>query len=170
MLKLSLLLTVAVCSFAQAQVVFQPPQYEYGTGNDRYYYGGSDPAIFLKAERTAAARQIRNVPDSKPQIYSDAIPMEPNAAVYGVNASDARDQAYKAVPNYFRKGDLAGRVQTDGSVVVPPTAGGEIVIIKPAVKAVAPATRKSGVIIIIPTTRPSTPVAAKPDPTAKRPA
>jgi hypothetical protein len=149
MLKLSLLLSVALCSFAQAQVIFQPVQYQYGSGNDTYYYGGSDPAVFAKAERTAAARQIRGVADTKPQVYSDAVPHQPNAAVYGVTAADARNQAYAAMPNYFRKGDLVGHPQADGSIVVPPTAGGEIVIPKPAAKPLAPATKR-GVIIIIP--------------------
>jgi hypothetical protein len=158
MLKLSLLLTVAVCSLAQAQVIFQPVQFQYGSGNDTYYYGGSDPAVFAKAERTAAARQIRGVADTKPQIYSDAIPHQPNAAVYGVTAADARNQAYASVPNYFRKGDLVGHPQADGSVVVPPTAGGETVIVRPAARALAPTTRP-GVIIIIPKAAPVTPKA-----------
>jgi hypothetical protein len=157
MLKLSLLLSVVVCSFAQAQVIFQPVQFQYGSGNDMYYYGGSDPAVFAKAERTAAARQIRGVADSKPQVYSDAVPHQPNASVYGVTVADARNQAYAGMPNYFRKGDLVGHLQADGSIVVPPTAGGEIVIVKPA-KALAPTTKK-GVIIIIPKSAPDKRVA-----------
>ena len=158
MLKLSLLLSVAVCSLAHAQVIYQPVQFQYGSGNDTYYYGGSDPAVFAKAERTAAARQIRNVPDSKPQVYSDALPHQPNATVYGVTAADARNQAYASVPNYYRKGDLVGERQPDGSIVVPATGGSETAAVKPVAKPLAPTTRP-GVIIIIPKNTPATPKA-----------
>jgi hypothetical protein len=159
MLKASLLLTVVLGSLAQAQVVYTPVQHEYGTGNDRYYYGGSDPRVHERAARDAAARAVRGVANSLPQVYSDALPHQPNAAVYGVNASDARNQAYDSVPRYFRKRDMVGRVEVDGSITVPPTAP-QVIDAKPVMKPVASPTTKPGVIIIIPKAKPSTPVAS----------
>jgi hypothetical protein len=158
MLKLSLLLTVAIASLAQSQTIYLPPQYEYGSGIDRYYYGGSDPRIFARAERDMAARRLSGVADSLPMVYSDALPTHPNAYYYGVTASDARDQAYNAMPRYFRMRDLVGHVEADGSVTVPASGAGETVI-KPYAKPAA-TTRKSGVIIIIPKAKPMTPVAS----------
>jgi hypothetical protein len=159
MLKLSLLLTVVLGSVAQAQVTYAPVQYEYGTGADRYYYGGTDVRVHERAERAAAARAISGVNDSKPQVYSDALPYQPNAAVYGVTPSDARNDAYNATPRYFRKRDLVGRVEADGSITVAPNTP-QVIGVKPMTKPLATPTTKPGVIIIIPKSKPSTPVAS----------
>ena len=32
---------------AGAQTIYAPVQYQYGEGEHRYYYGGSDPAVFI---------------------------------------------------------------------------------------------------------------------------
>ena len=159
MLKATLLLTVVLGSAAHAQVVYTPVQHEYGSGADRYYYGGSDVRVHDRAARDAAARAISGVADSKPQVYSDALPHQPNAAVYGVTPSDARNEAYNAVPRYFRKGDLIGTVNKDGSITVPPAAP-QVIGHKPVMKPLSTPTTKPGVIIIIPKAKPSTPVAS----------
>lgn len=159
MLKASLFLTVVLGSIAQAQVVYTPVQHEYGTGNDRYYYGGSDARVHERAAADAAARAVRGVANSLPQVYSDALPHQPNAAVYGVNASDARNDANNAVPRYFRKRDLIGKVESDGSITVSPTAP-QAFGNKPVMKPVGTPTTKPGVIIIIPKAKPSNPVAS----------
>lgn len=153
MLKAALLFTVVLGSAATAQVVYTPVEYQYGTGNDRYYYGGSDPRVHERAARAAAARAIRGVANTLPQVYSDALPFQPNAAVYGVTASDARDQAYASVPRYFRKKDLVGKVEADGSITVPATA--PQAVSTPVTRPAATPTTKPGVIIIIPKSKPA---------------
>src|SRR5688500_13710051 len=43
---------------ASAQTIYEPVQYQYGDQEGRFYYGGSDPAVFDLAERTGC-RYIR---------------------------------------------------------------------------------------------------------------
>jgi len=148
MLKVFVLAIVSlVVSNASAGVMYLPVQYEYGVGNNKYYYGGSDPAVFARAERANRAAAITRSPDRinlPARTYSDDLPYQPNAAVYGFSANDARLAAYQAVPRYFRMTNVptVGRIDSDEVRVNPPASRGTIEI-KPYIRPTAdPATRR----------------------------
>ena len=123
-------------SYAGAQTIYAPVQYQYGSGEHRYYYGGSDPAVIYRAERQ---RRLDEMSDHSygsqryndaylhfrligqlDRVYSDVVPYM-NARVYGYLPQDAANDANANVPLYFRKANLmrASVVQPDGSRVVP---------------------------------------------------
>lgn len=148
---------VAVClaPAAFAQVIYLPVQYQYG-GQHKYYYGGSDPHIFARAERDAALLAFRPVSGALPRIYSDLFPYH-NAYLFGFRASDAYNEAMRNLPRYFTKADLLdSAVEVDGALVVPPApprlAPWAAYPAAPVAPAASPAPRKErkGVIIIIP--------------------
>ena len=105
-------------SSSHAQVIYEPVRYQYGP-QPCYYYGGSDPRVFDRAERTRAldlrinryglnGRAVirRNSFGGRfPFVYSDAVPYA-NASIYGYSATDARNDAYLKVPRYYRMRDL----------------------------------------------------------------
>ena len=121
-----------VASSASAQVFYEPVQYQYGDAM-KYYYGGNNPHMFAYAERVACRNGYpSSMLNSYTSLYytvgqigerklvlSDCMPYR-NAAVFGYDANDARNEAYANVPRYFRKGDLlnAAVVAADGSLVV----------------------------------------------------
>jgi hypothetical protein len=119
-----------------AQTIYAPVQYQHGEGRHRYFYGGSDPAMFDMAERRRALDELSDHPYTSDRyndaylhyrligqldrVYSDVAPHR-NARIYGYLAVDAANDAYANVPRYFRKGDLLRAAVTlpDGSNVVP---------------------------------------------------
>ena len=128
----AVVLSVAASS-ASAQVFYEPVRYQYGESM-KFYYGGSHPHQFDYAERVACRNgypsstlnsytslhhTIGQIGENK-LVLTDCMPLR-NAAVFGYNANDARNEAYANVPRYFRKGDLlnAATVAADGSLVVP---------------------------------------------------
>ena len=129
---LAAVLLSVVTSSASAQVFYEPVRYQYGESL-KYYYGGNDPAMFGYAERVACRNgypssmlnsytSLHNTLGQigeKKVVLTDCMPMR-NAAVFGYDANDARNEAYANVPRYFRKGDLlnAATVAADGSLVV----------------------------------------------------
>lgn len=140
-----------VASVTSAQIIYLPVQYQYGQ-QDTYYYGGSDPSIFRQAERDSALRARNNVSNEPVRVYSDLLPFR-NARVFGFTIDDARNEAYANAPRYFRKRDLlAGAVNVDGTIYVPPTAPrryDETVVTRPVISQ-EERPRNKGVIIIIP--------------------
>ena len=58
--------------------------------NEQSDFGGGGPSFHqpVPAALVDEVRQIRGVADSKPQVYSDALPFQPNATIYGVTAAD----------------------------------------------------------------------------------
>lgn len=95
-----------VCVFGTivgAQTIYQPVQFEYGRGEARFYYGGSDPTVFARAEReTLRLTAVRPGSTSLPiRTFSNALPYQPNAAVFGYTANDAKNDAYRALPRYY---------------------------------------------------------------------
>jgi len=149
MLKVFVLAIVSlVASNANAGVVYLPVQYEYGVGNSKYYYGGSDLAVFARAERANRGAAITRAPDRinlPARTYSDDLPYQPNAAIFGFSANDARLAAYQAVPRYFRMTDVptAARFDSGETIANPPASRGTIEI-KPYVRPTpSPATRPS---------------------------
>jgi hypothetical protein len=119
-------------SSASAQVIYEPVRYQYGESM-RYYYGGNDPGMFAYADRLAcrngypssmynnytSLRSTIGQISHNPVVLTDCLPLR-NAAVFGFDANDARNEAYANVPRYYRKGDLlnAATVAADGSLVV----------------------------------------------------
>src|SRR5688572_5283845 len=122
-------------SAASAQTIYEPVQYQYGDQHERFYYGGSDPAVFDLADRTRC-RYIRgdtygldgyNGAYLHPRrtnrfdlVFWDCVPYL-NASPFGYTRTHARNDAYLNVPRYFRKGDLVetAPVLGDGTRVVP---------------------------------------------------
>jgi|GEM_PF-925350 len=135
---LIVLFMLALSSGAFAQVVYAPVQYQYFSGGQSYYYGGSDPAVhycanLLSQELNFGRTQEyafhsgnimvhREVVTEPTRVFSDTMPGL-NARFYGYTIDDARNAAYANAPTYFRKADIAkvARVQADGTWVVPST-------------------------------------------------
>lgn len=130
------LLLLGSSSHAGAQTIYEPVQYQYGEGDHRYYYGGSNPAVFHTAERRACVDRLgdydydtgrythayvhRRLLGQLDRVYSDCVPYL-NARAYGYLPVDAANDAYANVPRYFRMRDLARAavVEPDGTRVVP---------------------------------------------------
>jgi hypothetical protein len=129
-------LAVSASSPARSQTIYAPVQYQYGEQGNRYYYGGSDPAVFEMAERRACLDRISDHPYTSERynhaylhrrligrldrVYSDCVPYM-NARVFGYLPVDAANEANANVPRYFRMADLerAAVEMPDGSRVVP---------------------------------------------------
>lgn len=104
-------------SVSSAQVIYQPVTYVHGSGENTYYYGGSDPHVHSFAARAACIRELKDRSVSPftavketwgtgtPRVYLDCVPYQ-NAAVYGATPADARNEAYASAPRHFRKRDL----------------------------------------------------------------
>jgi hypothetical protein len=154
-------------SLAGAQTIYAPVQYQYGVEQYRYYYGGSDPVVFDRADRTLAIDRLTDIPhDSRrytdayvhlnligqlDRVYSDVIPSL-NARTFGYLQRDAANDAYANVPRYFRKADLVAAAveQADGSRVVSSQAQ-PVELPREARSATRPASEiKPRAIIIIP--------------------
>jgi hypothetical protein len=131
---------VAVSSSSlSAQTIYAPVQHQYGSGDHRYYYGGSDPAVFERAERQRCLDEMTDYPYTSARyndayvhfrllgqldrVYSDCVPYM-NARVFGYLPVDAANDANANVPRYFRKVELlrGAVMMPDGSRVVPAAA------------------------------------------------
>jgi hypothetical protein len=159
-------------SLVNAQTIYAPVQYQYGQGAHRYYYGGSDPAVFEMAERQRCLDEMSDyrygtdgynaayvhyrLVGRLERVYSDCVPYM-NARVYGYRQVDAANDAYANVPTYFRKVDLlrAAVVLPDGSRVVPPQARPVRVDLDDDSAVTRPVIRPRA-IIIIPKSKPKT--------------
>jgi len=116
---------VLIClsvSTAQAQIIFEPIQYQYGRGGDAFFYGGHDPAVFAGAVLPYAGSMIR--PREMPlRVFTDAMPRT-NAAIYGFTPSDAANEANANAARYFRKADVVrAKANVSGEMIVPAWAG-----------------------------------------------
>jgi hypothetical protein len=137
---------VSAAPAAFGQVIYEPitNQYNTGYGDQHYYYGGSNPAVHQNARSYGVCRPVNfgyatnlhrfdggnsfGQPSPlyyRPAVYTDCIGGGlSNAANYGWQAVDARNEAYANAPTYFRKADLLASAVpgTDGMYHVPPTA------------------------------------------------
>ena len=138
---LTIAFVAAAGQTARAQTIYEPVRYQYGA-QPAYYYGGSDPQVLEYADSLGGCyyrhgteynrrggendRHVYLYPGllgTLPRVFSDCFPYR-NASAYGYTAADARNDAYLAVPRYFRKSDLleAAVESPDGARVVPPQA------------------------------------------------
>jgi hypothetical protein len=158
--------TMLVCLFAvivlaarasQAQIIYEPVQYQYGD-QDKFFYGGTDPRVFQRAAAPADSGAVwgrvngydfasgdvwvhREVSDQPVRVFSDALPMR-DATVYGFTATDAANIANAAVPRYFRKADVIAAARQQAGVLIVPA------------RAVFPPAAQETVTVAGPTTRP----------------
>jgi hypothetical protein len=165
-----------IASASQAQIIYEPVQYQYSAGGTTYYYSGCDPRVHeIAAWPTAGAgvnwgrgngisfrsgnvHTHREVVTERTRTFTDELPYR-NAYVFGYDANDAQNEAYARQPTFFRKRDLvraalphpSGRgwvVPACWSEYPPP---GEIVIRSSnGVVRKSPATRQARPILIIP--------------------
>jgi hypothetical protein len=148
--NLAALAVIVLSSSAFAQVIYQPVQYQFSTGNgdQTYLYGGTNPQVHQWANTPRLsgygyndvcpfrgyARNLHNFDGGnsfgqpspmydRTPIYSDCYGLQ-QASWFGFNEADARNEAYANAPRYFRKSDLLASAvrQSDGSLVVPATA------------------------------------------------
>jgi hypothetical protein len=154
-------LACIIVSSASAQIIYEPVQYQYGGTQAPFYYGGNDPDMFRFAEREYAlahsgfamahgdVTQYYAVDLTYPHVYIDQLPRT-NAAIYGYNANDARNDAYANAARYFTKrGAMHYAVQDEtGAWHIPPQVSGMhsgTIEIKPYVR---PTVAPSPVIVI----------------------
>ncbi len=122
-----------IASAASGQVFYEPVRYEHGSGDAKFYYGGHHAQVFehvaADVNRTAYSSAVTQVPVvARNRVYSDAVPFQNLAdeslTTYGsYTPSDARNEAYRNVPRYFRKHDLLMsrdvQLTEDATLVVP---------------------------------------------------
>ena len=102
MIGRALLLLLGLSSTAFSQTIYEPPRFQYHSRGQSFYYGGNDPWTFERGS-FFGLRPLENEPL---RVFTDRLP-NVNAARWGFTIDDARNDAYNAVPRYFRKGDLA---------------------------------------------------------------
>jgi len=120
---IALLSGILFCSsFSSAQIIYQPLQYQYGSGT-KFYYGGSDPHVIANglADVNGRCGAEGYHADAPTLVYCDCMPGL-NARVYGMNAADAANEAAMNMPRYFRMRDVLVSAirEPDGSLLVPP--------------------------------------------------
>ena len=154
----------AVCTVsASAQVFYEPVQYQFGSGNGIFYYGGHDPRVIDDAKTLIRSREYSSVVRSRHvtdqcHVYSDSFhAYEVAEGTYTgystLTVNDARNEANQNVPRYFRKKELlnAAVATEDGSWTVPAHAQPvyDIKVVKPFGTNMGPVAPK-GTILIVP--------------------
>jgi hypothetical protein len=166
---------VALCVLAPAsfgQTFFEPVRYQHQVGNSTFYYGGDNPHLAHWAARQALiierygdvgraefGRSHNELFHPIVRVYSDLMPYY-DVSLLGATPADARNEAMRSVPRYFRKIDLLREAvpMADGTLAVPATA--------PQIQRVIPRTRvlvpsgtstrpMTGRILIIPKKKPA---------------
>src|SRR5687767_3314728 len=166
----------AVCALAPAafgQIIYEPVRYQHRGGDSSFYYGGHDPHLYHFAQAQAYFDRYGRIGRAEfgrkwmyeyfndvPRVYSDYLGYR-DASLFGMTPDDARNEAHRAVPRYFRKLDLLreGIPMPDGTVVIPADAP-QIQRMIPRTRIVVPpgtSTRPmTGRILIIPKKKPAT--------------
>lgn len=159
------LAALTLTAAANAQVIYEPVNVQYG-GQNAYYYAGSDPHIHEAAKFPSApgaawgrtngyafVNARRAVVERHPRIFTDALGSF-DARLYGMTVSDVVNEANARVPRYFSKAALLENAtpQRDGTFTVRPYAPAEqgmekgSIIIKPS----QPPLFRRGPVIVIP--------------------
>jgi len=128
-----------------AQTIYVPVQFEFGQAR-KYYYGGNDPTVFTRAERTSRIIEATNrYCVAQPiRTYTDTLPFQSNAAIFGFTANDAKNEAYQAQPRYFRTTSGVRPVSRSPDVSLPSSEAGAMEI-KPFIRP----TQHQGRVIIV---------------------
>jgi hypothetical protein len=170
------LCSLVVSSSAFAQIMYEPVRSQYTASDGSvYYYGGTDPRVHQLANYGNCPRygyannlhrfdggnsfgQPSPLYDRTP-VYTDCAPGQ-DVSRLGYTAADAENEARANAPRYFTKSAILtmAQPQTDGSWVVPASAGGAYIVplspapyrgtTAPTATMINPA--KRGQIIIIP--------------------
>lgn len=156
---------LAITSPLYAQVIYEPASVQFGSGEQTFYYGGTDAATVRMGYLTSARQRIFSPIDNQPlRVYSDLLPGI-NAATFGFDVSDARNELNANIPNHFRKSELTRSAHNEAGMTIVPQrplidAPPGTVVIKPY----HPPVRKTyRPVIVIPK-----PLLQKPLPTAPR--
>ena len=130
--KIVVLLSGMIFSVStHAQILYEPVQYQFGSGAERFYYGGRNARLLEFASRYVAhesdnssARSLKF--HSSPMIFSDRFGYREvshwtSSGKSEVTISDVRNEAYNNLPRYFSKRDLlaAAVPAEDGSYIIP---------------------------------------------------
>lgn len=135
-IALALCALLLACQGVTAQVIYSPVEFQHRAGT-LFYYAGSDPGVLSRASHPMTSGRTfgrvngwafasgsihthREVACEPTRIYTDAIPNQ-NARIYGYTVADVQNEAYRAVPRYFRKSELLkdAVVRADGAIEVP---------------------------------------------------
>lgn len=121
---------VAICvilfawvSSVSAQIIYEPIQYQYRSGDTTYYYGGSNRLVhFYAQEPVNPHRQVSTKPY---RIYMDQWNRGlRDVRILGFTPADVQNQANANAPQYFVKSELLrAAAKIDGVWVVPAQAG-----------------------------------------------
>ena len=173
---------VSACALAPAafgQIIYENVRYQHVSGSGQtYYYGGNEPRTFYWAEIrseldahgfnrerygafSGGDRLLDGLLNPQPPVYSDYFPNR-DARRWGFTADDARNEAVRTAPLYFRKRDLlrTAEVQPDGSLLVPSHPRAVVVVDRNVRRGdgdgtTKPATQTTGRILIIPKPKPA---------------
>jgi hypothetical protein len=122
---------VAMISTAalQAQVIYEPVQYQFSDGRNSFFYGGDDARLLDAGFRNLALqRELADVgrPSVGGMVYSDLIGWR-DARIFGLTATTAYNDAFANQPRYFRKSELLeSAIDTPHGRVVPANAPGNM--------------------------------------------
>lgn len=136
---LAALCVLLVSSSSFAQIIYEPIQYQYGSGQNVYWYGGSDPRVHYAAAQpitpggtwgrvngwnfaSGNVTTHREVSSEPTRTFVDVPGFQyANATFWGYGPDDARNDAYFNSTRYFKKSDLLAAAvrMSDGSYHVP---------------------------------------------------
>jgi hypothetical protein len=103
-----------------AQVIYEPANVQFGSGDGVFYYGGTDAHTVRMGHLTSARQRIFSPIDNQPlRVYSDLLPGI-NAATYGFDVADARNELNANIPNHFRKSELMRDARRDAGITIIP--------------------------------------------------
>ena len=161
---------VALCALAPAtfgQIIYEPVRYQHrGAGDSVFYYGGTDAGLYHFGQMESYMERYGRIGrgefgrrwayerfNAPVKVYTDALGYR-DASRFGMTPDDARNEALRSVPRYFRKLDLLreGVEMPDGTVSIPSNAP-QIVRVIPRTRVMVPpgtSTRPIGRILIIP--------------------
>ena len=134
-------LSLLISTSAFAQVMFLPVQSQFSTGygDEKYYYGGTDPRVHMIARNNGCGTYHYSLnlhrfdggnsfgqPSplyDRTAIYTDCAPFGQDVSHQGFSPADAQNEANANAARYYRKSDqlAAAIVLPDGSRLVPPT-------------------------------------------------
>jgi hypothetical protein len=103
-----------------AQVIYEPASVQFGSGEQTFYYGGTDAGTVRMGHLTSARQRVFSPIDNQPlRVYTDLLPGI-NAATFGFDVSDARNELNANIPNHFRKSELVESARDESGILIVP--------------------------------------------------